>query len=171
MTKYEAIVKTKFGRIVINFDSIEDLKSNIESLDANVVTDLVTKKFEALIQREVRQPKPGFEGIYCFTSSGMVEPIMLPDSKAEKVAFVLFAYHPEGATSEQVALPTGIKDVASTYLTHPSYKKFWTKVQEGRYGLTSEGIDWVNDKIVPKLKTAVHEAQKEAAEESVPKTK
>jgi len=171
MTKYEAIVNTKFGKIGVNFDSIEDLKSNIESLDANVVTDVMAKKFEAILQREVRQPKPGFEGIYRFTSSGMVEPIILPDSKAEKVAFILFAYHPEGATSEQVALPTGIWDVASSYLTHTSYKKFWTKVQEGKYGLTSEGIDWVNDKIVPKLKTAVLEAQKETAEEPAPKTK
>jgi len=171
MTKYEARVKTDFGEIVVNFDSIEDLKTNIDSLDVGAVSDVVSKKFEAILQKEVRQPKPGFESIYRFTPSGMVEPIILPDSKAEKVAFVLFAYHPEGATSEQISLPTGIKDVASLYLAHASYKKFWTKVQEGKYGLTSEGFDWVNKKIVQKLKATVHKAEMKSMEKTEPKSK
>jgi hypothetical protein len=153
MTKYEARVKTNFGEIVINFDSIEDLKANIENLDANVVSDVVTKKFEAVIRKEVRQPKPGFEGIYRFTPSGMVELIRIPDNKAKTVALVLYAYHPEPASLEQISLSSGIRDVID-YLTHASYKKYWSKVQEGKYLLSQEGLEWVTTKIVDEFQVA-----------------
>ena len=152
MTRYEAKVKTKFGEIVVNFDSVDELKSNTESLDAEVASDILSKKFESIAVKQVRQPKPGFEQIYQFTPSGAVEAVILPDSKAEKVAFVLFAYHPEPASIEQVAMSSGIKAVASDYLNQSSYKKFWSKTSEGKYLLSAEGLDWVMEKIVPKVK-------------------
>jgi len=154
MAKYEAKVKTKFGEIVFNFDSVDELKSNIEALDVSAVSNILWKKFESVIAKEVRQPKPGCEGIYRFSPSGLVEPIQIPESKADTVALVLFAYHPEPVSTEQVSLSTGIKDVASSYLTHTSYKKFWSKTQDGKYVLGHEGIEWVLQKIVPKLKAA-----------------
>jgi hypothetical protein len=154
MAKYEARVKTKFGEIVFNFNSIDELKSNIDGLDVSVVSELLSKKFESVIVKEIRQPKPGCERIYRFSPSGLVEPIQIPKSKADTVALVLFAYHPEPASTEQVSLSTGIKDVASSYLTHTSYKKFWSKTQDGKYLLTQEGLEWVGQKIIPKLKAA-----------------
>jgi len=160
MAKYEARIKTKFGEIVVNFDSIDELKSSVDGLDVSSISELLSKKFESVIVREIRQPKPGFEGIYTFALSGLVEPIVLPDSKVEKVAFVLFAYHPEPASTEQVSLSSGIKDVSSDYLTHPNYKKFWSKTQDGKYVLSSEGLDWVVQKITPKLKASIETGAK-----------
>jgi hypothetical protein len=162
MTKYEARVKTRFGEIVVNFDSIEDLKTSIDNLDADAVSDAVTKKFEAIIQKEVRQPKPGFEEIYRFTPSGMVELIGIPDNKAKTVALVVYAYHPEPASIEQISLSSGIKDVVD-YLTHASYKKYWSKVQDGKYVLSQEGLEWVTTKIVDEFKVAEEEAQSKSA--------
>jgi len=153
MAKYEARIKTKFGEIVLNFDSLDELKSNIETLDVSAVSDILWKKFESVIVKEIRQPKAGFEGIYRFTPSGLVELITVPDSKADTVAVVLFAYHPEPASTEQVSLSTGIEGVID-YLTHSSYKKFWSKTQDGGYALTQEGLELVLKKIVPKLKAA-----------------
>ncbi|MBS7631873.1 hypothetical protein KEJ47_09975 [Candidatus Bathyarchaeota archaeon] len=109
MAKYMAVVKTKFGEIIINFESIEELKSNIEKLDITAVSDILWKKFEAVIIKEIRQPKPGFEEIYKFTPNGLVELLNIPEAKAETVALVLFAYYPEAATIEQIALSSGIK--------------------------------------------------------------
>jgi hypothetical protein len=163
MMKYEARVKTKFGEIVFNFDSLDELKSAVETIDIDAVSDILSKKIEPVVVREARQPKRGFEDIYQFTPSGLVEPIILPDSKAEKVAFVMFAYHPEPASTEQVAMSTGIKDVSSDYLTHTNYKKFWTRTTDGKYLLTAEGLDWVIEKIVPKVKP-VAEPKAQASE-------
>jgi len=164
LTKYEAKVKTKFGEIVINFDSVEELKTNIEALDTTVVSEMVFKKFESVITKQAREPKPGLENVYRFTPSGLVEIIRVPDSKAETVALVLFAYHPEPALIEQVAFSTGIKDVASAYLTQTAYKKFFSKVQDGRYMLSQEGLDWVSTKIVPKLVTKASPPTEEKSE-------
>lgn len=153
MAKYKARIETKFGEIVINFDSLDELKSNVEALDVGAVSDILWKKFESVIKKEIRQPKPGFEGIYRFTPLGLVELIMVPNSKADTVAVALFAYHPESASIKQVSLSTGIEDVID-YLTHSSYKKFWSKMQDGGYALTQEGLELVVQKIVPKLKAA-----------------
>jgi hypothetical protein len=151
VAKYEASVNTKFGEIVVNFDSVEDLKASIENLDTSAVSDVVMKKFESIMKREVREPKPGFEGIYRFTPSGMAELIRIPDNKAKTVALVLYAYHPEPASIEQISLSSGIKDVID-YLTHASYRKYWSKVQEAKYVLSQEGLEWVTGKIVDEFK-------------------
>jgi len=155
MAKYETRVKTKFGEIVFNFDTVDELKSNIEELDVSEVSDILWKKFGSVAPTETRKPKPGFEELYSFTPSGLVEPIHIPDtlSKPEIIAFILFAYHPEAASTQQVFLSSGIKNVASDYLTHPNYKKFWLRTREGTYVLTDEGLKWVVSRISPKLKT------------------
>lgn len=164
MSKYEARIRTKFGEIVVKFDSVDELKSNTESLESEAVSDILSKRFESLIAKQVRQPKPGFEHIYQFTPSGAMEPVTLPDSKADKVAFVLFAYHPEPASVEQVAVSSGIKEVSSDYLTQASYKKYWSKTSEGKYLLSAEGLDWVTQKVIPKIKSKTGSQATEKAE-------
>jgi hypothetical protein len=81
-----------------------------------------------------------------------VEILNTPESKAETVALVLFAYHPEAATIQQIALSSGIRNVASTYLPQKNYKKYWWKTEDGKYVLSQEGLEWVTKKIIPKLK-------------------
>jgi len=167
MAKYEARLRTKFGEIVFNFDTLEELKSNIEALDVNTVSEILWKKFESLVPTETRKPKPGFEKLYSFTSSGLVELAHIPDTltKPELVAFVLFAYHPQAASTEQIFLSSGIKNAASDYLTHPNYKKFWWKTQEGTYVLGDEGLKWVSSKIVPKFTATTKEKPPEVSTE------
>ena len=153
MAKYEARVRTGFGEFVLNFETLEELKANIGALDISTALEIVRKKFEPFIAMETRKQKPGFEKLYSFTSSGLVELAYIPDAltKPELVAFVLFAYHPQAASTEQIFLSSGIKNAASDYLTHPNYKKFWWKTQEGTYVLGDEGLKWVSSKILPKL--------------------
>jgi hypothetical protein len=61
MAKYEARVRTRFGEIVVNFDNLEELKSNLDALDASTALEIVRKKFEPFVVTETRKPKPGFE--------------------------------------------------------------------------------------------------------------
>jgi hypothetical protein len=155
MTKYEARVKTKFGEIVFNFDTVDELQSNVKLLDINAVYGSLLEKFESVAPVETRKPKPGFEGVYSFTPKGLVEPAYFADilSKPEEIAIILFAYHPETASVQQISLSSGIKSVTD-YLTQTGYKKFWWKTQEGTYVISDEGLKWVSSKILPKLKKA-----------------
>jgi hypothetical protein len=66
------------------------------------------------------------------------------------IAFVLFAYHPEAASTQQISLSSGIKNVTD-YLSQTNYKKYWGKMQEGSYVLSDEGLKWVTSRILPKL--------------------
>jgi len=152
MARYMVVVKTKIGALIINFDSFEELESNIKSLDINAILSALQKKFESIIVKEVRQPKPGYEDIYRFTPDGLVEILNAPESKAETVALVSFAYYPEAATIQQIALSSGIQNVASDYLSSKSYRKYWFKIKNGKYVLSQEGLEWVTKKIIPKLK-------------------
>ena len=52
MAKYEAHLKTTVGEVVINFDSADDLKKNIESLDLNAVSDIISTKFGSILVKE-----------------------------------------------------------------------------------------------------------------------
>jgi hypothetical protein len=152
MAKYMAVIKTKIGAIIINFDSLKELESSVESLDINAISDVLWKKFESIIVKEIRQPKPGYEDIYRFTPDGLIEILNIPESKAETVALVLFAYYPEAATIQQIALSSGIRNVASDYLSHKNYRKYWWKTEDGKYVLSQEGLEWVTKKIIPNLK-------------------
>jgi hypothetical protein len=64
----------------------------------------------------------------------------------------LFAYYPEAATIQQIALSSGIRNVASDYLSHKNYRKYWWKTEDGKYVLSQEGLEWVTKKIIPNLK-------------------
>ena len=156
---YEVRLRTKFGEIVFNFDTLEELKSNIEELDVKTASEILWAKFESLVPTETRKPKPGFEKLYNFTPNGLVELALIPPAltKPELVAFVLFAYHPQAASTEQIFLSSGIRNAASDYLTHPNYKKFWWKTQDGTYVLGDEGLKWFFSKIVPKLTATTKE--------------
>jgi hypothetical protein len=166
MAKYEARVRTGFGEIVLNFETLEELKANIDALDISTALEIVRKKFEPFIAMETRKQKPGFEKLYSFTLSGLVELAYIPDAltKPELIAFVLFAYHPEAASTQQISLSSGIKSVTD-YLTQTSYKKFWWKTQEGTYVLGDEGLKWVSSKILPKLTAKSKENPPEVSKE------
>jgi hypothetical protein len=152
MAKYEARVKTAFGEIVVNFDTLEELKSNLAALDVNTASEIIRKKFETVIAIETRKQKPGLEKHYNFTPSSLVELTHIPEalSKPELIAFVLFAYHPEAASTLSISLSSGIKNVTD-YLSQTTYKKIWWKTQDGHYMLSDDGLKLVSSKILPKL--------------------
>ncbi len=152
MTKFEARLKTKFGEIVFNFDTLEELRSNIEVLDVNAVSGILWNTFESIVLTEARKSKPGFEKLYSFTARGLVELSRIPETltKPELIAFVLFAYHPEASSTQNISISSGIKN-ATDYLSQTNYKKFWWKTQDGSYVLSDEGLKWVSSKILTKL--------------------
>jgi hypothetical protein len=152
MAKYQARVKMEFGEIVVNFDTVAELKSNLEALDITSASEALREKFKGAISVE-RKPKTGCEKYYRFSPSGLVEVTSFPEtlSKPELIAFVLYAYHPEAASSQDISLSSGVRE-AIKYLTQTAYKKIWWKTQDGNYVLSDEGIKLVSAKVLPKFR-------------------
>jgi hypothetical protein len=153
MAKYEARVKTAFGEIIVNFDSLEELKSSLEELDVDSASAIIHKKFDSLVEIEPRKPKDGLEEYYNFNRKNLVEVTQVPESlsKPELIAFILFAYHPESASTQSISFSSGVKN-AIAYLTQTAYKKMWWKTPNGQYLLSDDGLKWVSLKILPKVK-------------------
>jgi hypothetical protein len=148
MTKYEAIVKAKFGEIVVHFDSAVDLEKNTESLDLNAVADIVSEKFGAILSREPRQPKPGAETLYRFTPEGKVELLKTPPSAPLTLGLLLYASDPEPMSSEEI-LARGI--TVGNYVSQISYKQYFDKTTDGKHVLTHPGRIWIEEEVIAKM--------------------
>jgi len=149
MAKYETRVKTKFGEIVFNFDSLDELKAIAGSLDVNAISDLVSKKFESVIVKEPRQAKPGLEHLYRFTPEGKVELLRTPSSAPMTIGLLLYAYDPEPVSSDEIFSSTGI--IAGNFVSQITYKKYFDRTTDDRLVLTHPGRLWVETEVVTKL--------------------
>ena len=167
MSRYEAIVKTSFGEMVVNFDGLEDLKASLEELDINTASEIVRKKFESVIEIEARKQKNGLERHYNFTRTNLVELTHIPEtlSKPELIGLILFIYHPETASAQSISFSSGIKNVTD-YLTQTAYKKMWWKTQNGQYILSDDGLKWISLKVLPKITPTIVSAKETPSEAS-----
>jgi hypothetical protein len=148
MAKYEAHVKTKFADIVINFESTDDLSKNIELLDLDAVSDIISKKFGSILMKEPRQPKPGLESLYRFTPEGKVELLKTPSSAPLTIGLLLYASDPEPMSSEEI-LARGI--TVGDYVSQTAYKKYFDKTTDGRHVLTHPGRIWIEKEVISKM--------------------
>ncbi len=149
MAKYEARIKTNVGKIVIAFDSVDELKKSIDSLDIDVVSDLLDKKFGSILAKEPREAKPGWEQAYRFTPEGKVELLKTPPSAPMTIGLVLYAYDPEPTSSDLILSSTGVKAVS--YISQTDYKKYFDKTADGKMILTQPGRLWVETEVRAKL--------------------
>lgn len=154
MYRYKIILRTFFGKLMIEGESIEELEEAIQKIqieNMERIKDSLSKKKVMLLPLSQRRPKPSLEDIYRFTHEGLVEILKIPDQKVEAIGLVLFAYDPEPATLEQITKSTGIQN-AVDYLTHKHYGKYFRRVAEKTYALTHEGKLWIINEVIPKIK-------------------
>lgn len=149
MVKYEARINTAFGEIVFSFETLEELKANIDSLDVDKVSEAVKQKFGAAILKEPRPPKPGMENVYRFTPEGKVELLKTAPSAPMAMGLLLYAYDPEPVSSDEILSAAGVK--AADYVYQAAYKKYFDKTIDGRFVLIHPGRQWVETEIIPKL--------------------
>lgn len=152
MTKYAARLRTKFGEIIINFDTTQQLKADLGGIDFKAIVALLEEKFRGVIAEETRQPKPSYEDIYRFTSDGLVELLKIPDSEPATIGLILFAYDPYPISTQQISLLSGVKDAARKYLTQKRYKKFFERTADKNYGLSYDGKKWILREVIPRLR-------------------
>ncbi len=146
----EVRIKTDFGEVVIPYNNIEELENGLKEIEK--VVELVSSKAANIIKKESVQQKTGFEDLFSLTSDGLVEIKKAPDSEVKTVALVLFAYHPNGASTKQISKSSGVGNVSSRILTHSAYKKYFRKLGKKNYGLSQEGLEFVTKEIIPKLR-------------------
>jgi hypothetical protein len=155
MAKFE--LRLKLGRdaeLDISFDDEAELADKLASLNLDNISALVQSKAGMFAPREPRQPKPGLEQIYRFASNGLVELIKSPKNEPETVGLVLYAYHPEAASIENISASSGVRAVSQKYLSHKGYSAYFERKGRGMYALSQKGIAWVTSKILPDLLSA-----------------
>lgn len=146
----EVRIKTDFGEVVIPYNNIDELREGMKNIEE--VVELVNSRVNGIVQKEIRKPKPGYEDLYSFTADGLVEILKTPDSELKTVIMVLFAYHPKGATIQQISESSGVRQVARKYLSAGSYKKYFVKMSKDNYGLSQEGLEFATSRITPELR-------------------
>jgi hypothetical protein len=144
----EVRIKTDFGEVVIPYNNLSELELGLQDIDK--VTELVAKKAGNVVKART---KTAFEDIFGFASGGLVELYKTPDTELKTVVLVLFAYHPAGATTEDIFKSSGVKDAARNYLTAGGSKKYFSKLSKGRYGLSQEGLVFATTRIIPELRS------------------
>lgn len=169
MGKIRLVVKTSFGDVSIEGESIRDLKSSLIDLgipeaSINNILEAVRQRFEAPIPIStipVVSSKPEFEGIVEFGSDGKPHITVPPDNLTgrEVIGLLLYAKSPNTMSMSElnslvsenwksVKMPT-----ISAYLSH--MRAFIIK--EGTrgsysYRLSGSGRSWIEKELLPKLK-------------------
>lgn len=149
MANYEAQIKTRFGWLVVHFNSPSDLVAHLKDLDVTEITKAVEEHLSEVIIQEARQIKPVLAEICAFTPEGNLEFFKLPDEKLEAIGIVLYAFDPDPVDTGTVSKLVAPK--AAVYLGDKKYKKYFEKVGHGRYRLTHDGKLWVINEIIPSL--------------------
>lgn len=143
-------IKRDFGEVVIEYSNLEDLENKLEEIEK--IEELVTAKVGA--PRSVhaqRQPKPGYEDIYQFLPDGLVELLIFPNKNVQRVALVFFAYD-QAVDPLLIERCTNIRYVVSKVIKAGGNRKYFVRNKEGKYSLSSDGIEWVTSVVIPKLR-------------------
>lgn len=133
----------------IHFDTTEQLKERLTDYEeiVKIVKERLGVSFEP--KKSIRKD---LEGICDFEGNHVVFENS-PDSPLKKICLVIHAYGPKGATLEEISFGSGVSNPSKKFLTNFSYKKYFRKLERGRYGLSDVGISFVTDEILPELKS------------------
>ena len=144
----EAIIRTEFGEIRIQYQSMDELNNQLQDLEQEVKA--IQEAGIIQVPSIIRKSKPGCENIYRFISNNVVELLRVPEKLRDAVAIVLFAYHPEMVTSAELEQTVGKSELARNVLSTGSNKEYFRQVND-KYGLTFNGLQLVTNTIIPSL--------------------
>ena len=136
----EARIRTGFGNIRITFNTNDELKEILDSLESQI--QMLQTTASKISPPPPRLPKPGYEYAYRFLASGRVELLFFPESKNQIVALALFAYAPESVPIMEIEQITLIEKVFESVLSQSNNKKYYVKTDLG-YRLSPEGFNLV----------------------------
>jgi hypothetical protein len=147
----QARIKTTFGEVVIPYSDVDELARELEKLPK--VVALVQSRTGSLVPSESRKPRPGDEALYEFDASGRLRLLKKPNKQVALAALALWANDPEPMAPNDLELVTGIPDVVRSVLSQTNNRKYFVRRDDGRYGVSLEGFEWVTRKVAPSAKT------------------
>jgi len=142
----EATIKTDFGDIRITYSNMSDLEAALKEIQDHA--KVISKAAGNLTPKTPRVPKPGYEKVYRFLPTGMAELLIFLKKPLQLAAMVLFIYHPEMVSAQDLEEITGITDIAKKVLGQTNNKKYFRKKHD-TYGLTDDGLSLFINKVKP----------------------
>ena len=143
-------ISSDFGDIVLEYQTPQELEKKLGDIDK--IAELVrTKAGSVAAATHIRQAKPGFEDIYRFLPDQSVELLVPVPVNVQKVALVLFAYDRALAPS-LIERWTGIPEAVSKVIQAGPNRQYFTRLGDGSYTISSEGVTWLTKVVIPKLR-------------------
>jgi hypothetical protein len=142
----EATIKTDFGDIRITYNNTSDLEAALKEIHDHA--KIISKVAGKLTPQTPRIPKPGYEKVYRFSPNGRVELLIFPKKPLQLAVMVLFIYHPDTVSADDLEEITGITGIAKKVLWQTNNKKYFRK-KDNTYGLAEDGLSLFMKKVKP----------------------
>jgi len=146
-------IKTSFGEIIIEGKTATEVLNMLQAIPQNFtaeVSSMISSKLAASI-------KPRLEGIVEFTDEGPVITTHKSLTHYETISLILYALENKTGTAAQIQKllqSSGIKSMVPARLNEMTRRGIVFKPTPSRpeFKLTTQGVRWVEDTILPKLK-------------------
>lgn len=132
--------------LTIHFEKVDELKQKLEDYDK--IWEVVKEKIgtEVIDKRVISSDLNGI----CQIQDNKVILKKIPKSPLHKVILTVYAYGPIGCTTNEISVSTGIEQVSSKIITPTKNKKYFRKLEDNKWYLSSDGLEMV-EKIRKKL--------------------
>ncbi|MGQ9565575.1 MAG: hypothetical protein ACUVT5_03400 [Candidatus Bathyarchaeales archaeon] len=146
-------IKTAFGEIVIEGETANDILETLQAIPQNFtaeVSSTISSKLAASV-------KSHLEGVVEVTDEGPVITTHKSLTHYETIGLILYALENKTGTAAQIQKllqSSGIKSMVPARLNEMTRRGIVFKPAPSRpeFKLTTQGVRWVEDTILPKLK-------------------
>jgi len=151
--KMRVHVKTSFGEVVVEGETATEILDTLKSMPPNFVVEV-----SGLVSSKLATPaKAHLEGIVELTDEGPVITTQKPLTHYETIGLILYALENKTGTASQVQKllqSSGIKSMVPARLNEMTRRGIVFKPAPSRpeIKLTTQGVRWVEDTVLPKLK-------------------
>ncbi|MBX5326108.1 MAG: hypothetical protein ACQXXH_04610 [Candidatus Bathyarchaeia archaeon] len=146
-------IKTSFGEIIIEGETATEVLNMLQAIPQNFTAE-VSSRISSKLATSI---KPRLEGIVEFTDEGPVITTHKSLTHYETISLILYALENKTGTAAQIQKllqSSGIKSMVPARLNEMTRRGIVFKPTPSRpeFKLTTQGVRWVEDTILPKLK-------------------
>jgi len=155
MAKIKAHIKTGFGELEIEGESPRELLEMLKNMTPEFLNEM-----RNVVSVKLAPPvKAQLEGIIELTTEGPVITTREKLSHYEAIGLVLYASEKKANTSSQInllLLSSGIKSMVPARLNEMTKRRLVFKPDPAKpeFKLTMQGEKWIEDDVLPRLRTA-----------------
>jgi len=155
MVKIRAHIKTGFGELEVEGDSMQEVLETVRALTPEFVSEVggvVASKVVAPVRAQL-------EGIVELTTEGPVVTTRERLSHYEAIGLILYACEKKLSTATLISRlleSSGIKSMVPARLNEMTKRRLVFKPDPARpeFKLTMQGEKWIEDEVLPRLKGA-----------------